>query len=679
VQSFDDRAWSELLEPVYVISTTEQIEIVLVTTESADALINWRIEEEGGFVHSGELPLSRLHIKASKEIQDEIRIKCVLPLPAYLAQGYHTLQLDISGGENPSSSTTTIVITPPLCYGVEDACPKHKPWGVAAQLYSLHNDRTWGMGSYSDIGELAVASAKQGASLLGLNPLHSTFVNPPNHISPYSPTSRSFLHVGYIDVTAVAEFDTCEAVKTLIASDDFKQRLATAREAESVDYGAVWDCRLTALKLLHAEFIKQHRDADTERAADYQQFCQDGGESLRRHVLFDALFTHFRELDSNNFGWTSWPREYQDANSATVAEFADKNTEQLDFWRYLQWIAHLQMSGAADMTKTAGMGIGLYLDLAVGCDSNGADVWADSECFVQGISVGAPPDKLSPAGQVWGLSPYNPIALRRNAYRPFIQAIRASTQYAGALRIDHVLGLLRQFWVLEGEHANQGVYVHQPLDELLKIIALESHRAKCVIIGEALGTVPEGTEERLAEAGMLSYKVLYFERWPDGLFKRGDTYPASSLVTVSTHDLPPLAGWWQARELDHMAALGHFSSQAAEQHERDQRAEDKGRLLAALVDAGTLPHDHGIDPHSAQLDDRVLVAAQSFLADTPSQLLAVPLEDLLGLDAQVNLPGTVNEHPNWRQRLPCEIYQLFESDISQRQLDAIRARRPNNA
>lgn len=675
-QTLEKRPWLELLYNVYVLSDSDMpaIEINAAANAGKDALLGWRIEEEAGLQHSGELPLSRLEIVGSKEIDGELMTRYRMQLPNYLPLGYHQLQVALSG-EQAQRAKSTVIITPQRCYGVADACEAKRPWGVAAQLYSLRDKHNWGMGDYTDIAHLARAAAAEGASLLGLNPLHAAFTGHGHHISPYSPASRSFLHVGYIDVTAVHELPDCEAAQALLQTESFQHQLDLARDTDAIDYAAVWWCKLPVLQLLHKHFATYHRDADTERGAAYRRFCATGGEALRRQAVFDALFAHFREKDINSFGWSSWPIEYQRAQNDAVARFAESHYESMDFWRYLQWIAHEQLSSAAEATQQAGMGLGLYLDLAVGCDGNGADVWADNDCFVPGVSIGAPPDKLSPAGQVWGLSPYNPVALRQNAYRPFIQSLRASMQYAGALRIDHVLGLMRQFWVLEGEHANQGVYVNQPLDELLKIVALESQRAKCVVIGEALGTVPEGLEDKLAAVGMLSYKVLYFERWPEGLFKRADTYPAEALVTVSTHDLPPLAGWWQARELDHMAKLGHFHSAEAEQHEREQRAYDRQRLIDALVDAGTLPHEHGIDPQQTQLDERVLVAAQAFLAKTASSLLAVPVEDLLGLADQVNLPGTVDEHPNWRQRLPCASDQIFNAEITQRQLQALRSER----
>ncbi len=663
-------AWSSLLEPVYVLCEDDDLSVDVISDADSAALIGWHIEEESGLQHSGELPLSRLDLIEELELDGRLKQRWRLPLPLYLPLGYHQLEVGLSG-EHSEHASSTVIITPRQCYQVEDACPGKQPWGVAAQLYSLRDEHNWGMGDYSDIKALAQVSAQEGASLLGLNPLHSAFTGHQHHISPYSPTSRSFLHVGYLDVEAIPELAECTAAQQAMAAEAFQAQLADLRAAETLNYGALWACKLPLLEMLHSHFVTTHRDADTERGAAYRRFCATGGEPLRRQAVFDALFAHFRAQNVNNFGWATWPEEYQRADNEAVARFSESHYESLDFWRYLQWQAHLQLTAGADAAKDAGMGIGLYLDLAVGCDGGGADVWADNDCFVPGVSVGAPPDKLSPAGQVWGLSPYNPVALRRNAYRPFIQSLRASTQYAGALRIDHVLGLMRQFWVLEGEHANQGVYVYQPLEELLQIVALESQRSRCVIIGEALGTVPEGLEEKLAAVGMLSYKVLYFERWSDGLFKRGDTYPDDALVTVSTHDLPPLAGWWQGSEIDQMAALGHFQDAHAEQYEREQRTHDRQRLIDALVDAGTLAHDHGIDPHRSELDTRILVAAQQFLARSPCKLMAVPLEDLLGLNTQVNLPGTIDEHPNWRQRLPCCSKELFSGELARQQLEAI--------
>lgn len=669
----EQQPWLSLLEPVYVLSAEQARCITLTAGGDDQQLLHWHIEEETGLQHSGDLRLSQLDVIDQRDINGSLLQRYSLPLPNYLSQGYHQLLLTLDSDPQQQVSST-LIIAPSRCYEAESACPQQHPWGVAAQLYSLRDTHNWGMGDYASIAPLARAAAGEGAQLLGLNPLHAAFTGHPHHISPYSPTSRSFLNVGYIDVSSVSELAECPPAQQHMRSEGFQQQLQQERLSDTIDYAAVWQCKLPVLKLLHRHFAEHHRNSDTQRGSSYRRFCANGGKALHRQAIFDTLFAHFREKNSNSFGWASWPTEYQRADNEAVTRFASDHSESIDFWRYLQWQAQLQLQAGADATREAGMRLGLYLDLAVGSDGSGADVWADSDSYVSGVSVGAPPDKLSPAGQAWGLSPYNPIALQRNAYRPFIQALRASMQYAGALRIDHVLGLMRQFWVLEGEDATQGVYVRQPLEALLNIVALESQRSQCVVIGETLGTVPEGLEDQLAAKGILSYKVLYFECWPNGYFKRPDTYPTEALVTVSTHDLPPLAGWWQAREIDHMAALGHFHSAEAEQHERQQRAHSRQHLLAAFVDAGTLPHDHGIDPQQTTLDERVLVAAQQFLAQSPSQLMVIPIEDLLGSRDQVNLPGTVDEHPNWRQKTPVDSQQLFKEPIARQQVEAIRHR-----
>ena len=324
------------------------------------------------------------------------------------------------------------------------------------------------------------------------------------------------------------------------------------------------------------------------------------------------------------------------------------------------------------------MPIGLYLDLAVGCDGSGVDVWSAPDIYVAGAAVGAPPDATNALGQDWGLTPMNPVALQEKGYLPLVKALRSNMQYAGALRIDHILGLMRQYWVAPGYKADQGVYITYPLEDILRIIALESRRMNCVVIGEDLGTVPDGFGEIMASAGLLSYKVLFFERWESGLFMRPDTYPAQSMVTVSTHDLPTLAGWWTGRDLHWRQKLNLYPNEEMGNNDRQARVIDRQHLLSALDDMNVINMDKAPQLSPAKMNNELSLAVQKFLALAPSHIQLIPLEDALEITEQVNIPGTIDEHPNWLQKLPVSIEQLWHTKSVVNLSDTMNKARPTS-
>ncbi len=324
------------------------------------------------------------------------------------------------------------------------------------------------------------------------------------------------------------------------------------------------------------------------------------------------------------------------------------------------------------------MPVGLYLDLAVGCDGSGVDVWCDKEVYVSGAAVGAPPDAMNTLGQDWGLTPINPVALKQQGYLPLVKALRSNMKYAGALRIDHILGLMRQYWVAPGMKADEGVYITFPLEDILRIIALESRREECVVIGEDLGTVPDGFGEIMAAAGLLSYKVLFFERWDSGFFMRPDLYPAQSMVTVSTHDLPTLTGWWTGRDLQWRQKLGLYPNEEMGHQERSSRIEDRHLLVSALDDLNVIDMTKAPEQSPAKMNTELSVAVQKYMAQAPSHIQLIPLEDTLEIVEQVNIPGTIDQHPNWRQKLPVALEAFFQQDSVSAIANAMQQARPKS-
>jgi (1->4)-alpha-D-glucan 1-alpha-D-glucosylmutase len=479
-------------------------------------------------------------------------------------------------------------------------------WGFMAQLYGLRSERNWGIGDFSDLSNLIEIAAGLGGAVVGVNPLHAT------QGSPYSPSSRHALNFLYIDVEAVPGYEP---------SAKLRRRLQALRDSDLVDYAAVRRVKLQVLELLF-RISKPRVKVRTK--------------GLRDYAVFETLREEFGD------GWQNWPEAFHRPESKAVKAFARKMANRVAFHAWLQAIAREQLDRALRHAQELGMPLGVYVDLALGADRGGAEVWSDQDAYAVGASIGAPPDEFNPRGQDWGLPPYSPRALRAKAYRPFIELLRANMPVGGALRIDHVMALSRLWWIPQGEKPDRGGYVAYPFRELLAILAAESRRARCVVIGEDLGTVPAELRSALNQAGVLSYRPLLFEKDSSGEYCSPGAYPREALVCVTTHDLPTWRGYWGTHDLELRQRLGlsvNFEKEVS------AREEEKKKLAKALEREGL---------------DLSARSAHAFIARTPSKLAMLQPEDVFELVDQANLPGTVDQHPNWRRKLPLAL-ELWSS------------------
>ena len=669
IAELEQTTWRNMLPPAHIAKQeAEQHHIIISIANSDTKQLSWEICLESGEKVNDTLTLSELATVDSATFDGCRFIKYALPLPT-LAQGYH--QLTLHYGENTTSCP--LICAPQTCYSPQEASGD-KMWGYAAQLYSLTSKDNLGMGDFGDLAKLVEKSAAQQASAIGLNPLHPLYQNNPAHRSPYSPTSRCFLNTLYIDVKQVPNFASCQAAQARFNSEEVQNKIVYAKQSQLIDYPAVADIKFDLLEILYQDFITTKQNETVE----FNDFMTSQGADLLQLATFEALYEHFRKTDFNAYGWTSWPSAFQSPNSDEVKAFQQENKTRINYFCFVQWLAHRQLKSIANKAEELGMPIGLYLDLAVGCDGSGVDVWSDKDVYVAGAAVGAPPDAMNTLGQDWGLTPINPVALQKQGYQPLVKALRSNMQYAGALRIDHILGLMRQYWVAPGMKANEGVYITFPLEDILRIIALESRRNNCVVIGEDLGTVPDGFGEIMARAGLLSYKVLFFERWDSGFFMRPELYPAQSMVTVSTHDLPTLAGWWTGKDLEWRQKLNLYPNEEMGQNERNSRIEDRQLLISALDDLQVIDISKAPEQAPAKMNRELNLAVQKYMAQAPSHIQLIPLEDTLDVIEQVNIPGTIDEHPNWLQKLPVSIEEFSQTESVTDLATAMRAARPRS-
>ncbi|ADU71776.1 4-alpha-glucanotransferase [Pantoea sp. At-9b] len=603
----------------------------LVLSPTLNGPAQWRLQSETGRQWTGQCSaLQRLQLPT-------------------LPEGYHQLTLM----QDSNTTTCAIIVTPSRCYEPAELLNGESLWGACVQLYTLRSDHNWGIGDFGDLQRMLQQLAQRGGAFIGLNPLHALFPGMPESASPYSPSSRRWLNVLYIDVNAVEDFRQSEDAQRWWHSSPTQQAWQAARACDWVDYRAVSQLKLTALRLAWSHF-RQRELADPDLSA-FDTFVAAGGESLQLQGVFDALHAMLMAQDASHYGWPVWPQEWQHPNSAAVRAFRIEHSTEVNFYLWLQWLAARQFAACWEVCQQQQMPIGLYRDLAVGVAQGGAETWGDRELYCLQASVGAPPDILGPLGQNWGLPPMDPQVMQARAYEPWISLLRANMRDCGALRIDHVMALLRLWWIPRDGNAAQGAYVHYPIDDLLAILALESQRHRCMVIGEDLGTVPDAIIDKLRDAGVYSYKVLYFEQTSTKDFRPPRQWLRQAMAVATTHDMPTLRGWWQSDDLSLGSELGLYPDSVILAGLHQQRHAAKQALLRSLRHTGYLPEFARHGAMSRALNH----AMHRYLADSRSALLGLQPEDWLDMASPVNVPGTTDHYPNWRRKLCVTLEALF--------------------
>jgi len=539
----------------------------------------------------------------------------VIVWPSDLPVGSYRLQLTDASS---FSEETPLIVAPARAFGGDF----DRGWLLAVQLYGVRSARNAGIGDFTDLEGLIDLAGQLGADGVGLNPLHVLFDDRPADCSPYSPNSRLFLNALYIDVERLPGFQR---------AFESKATFARLRASDIVDYTGVAELKWRALRFAFDAF---KASPDGERRQDFEKFRTERAPLLSRFACFEVLRHKF------NMPWWEWPQAWRQPDEAACASLRQgPDRDEIEFVEFVQWVADRQLEACQRRAKGLGMKVGLYLDVAVGVQSDGFDAWNEQAAISRHLGVGAPPDPLNTEGQSWGLAGFNAAGLEIRSFEPYREMLRASMRHAGAIRLDHVLGLKRLYLVPHGFAARDGAYVQMPFEPLLAATAQESVAHRCVVIGEDLGTVPEGFREEMADWGIWSYQVMMFERDDHGRFRDVDHYAPNALVTFNTHDLSTYAGWRSFGDLKLKRSLGI-----------DPGESDEARWHALSMLSDILRH-HGIDRND-------LNAVVGFLARTKSRLLTVSLEDLLGVVDQPNIPGTVNEHPNWRRRLPLALDKI---------------------
>ncbi|MCK4911983.1 MAG: 4-alpha-glucanotransferase, partial [Thermodesulfovibrionales bacterium] len=638
--------WGRLIEPSLVALQSEQppsIPIRFRLEEGGEAGVCLEVEftEDGGRhekrLIEGIAPSEETTLDGTRHVRVDIPNDTNRPL------GYHLLKVRAMLPSGTLEGSMHIIVTPARCHR-----PEGRSWGITLSLYGLRSDKNAGAGDLGDLKELmAWAGGRLGAGFVGLNPLHDIPNSLAEGISPYSPISRLYRSLLYIDLAQVPYLDDM-----LLA--EAGPSLKALRDTDLVDYDGVAKLKASLLKKAFGRFseAKGNGSLPTQYMESYGSYLAQEGRALDLHALFMALAEHIRESGRAGRDWIGWPEQYRDPGGQAVEEFAKDHAPLVEFQRFLQWVLDCQMAKVAKAAEH--MPIGLYMDLAVGSSDCGSDTWANQDLFALGINTGAPPDDFNPQGQNWIFPPMRPEGLRETGYSLFRKTLKANLAHAGALRIDHALGLFRIFFIPEGRPPSEGTYVDYPAEDLLRIIALESERAGAAIVAEDLGTITEEAREGLSSRDMLSYRILYFERdWERGAFLPPECYPEEALAAVNTHDLPTLRGFFEGTDIANRKELGIFDKDA---HEKalEERERDKSSLINILerflLQRGVV---------LSEMPD-ISLAAHDFLAATPSLLTSVSLDDITDSAVQQNMPGVTEGHPNWRRKCSRSLERLKE-------------------
>lgn len=530
----------------------------------------------------------------------------------------------------------TLAVAPPRCFSVGDALgmQPQRAWGLGAQVYALRHPQDGGVGDSRAVAALAEAIGAVGGDALALSPLHA--MSPVRaHYSPYSPSHRGFLNWLHADAAQVLG---AAALQAAIRASGAAATWQLAQQRKQVDWPAVYRLRRQVFGWLHAQLAH----AQPQLHDDLQRFIAQGGDALRRHAWLAARQLQAARRNEST-DWRHWQDDWR--HDASAQRFAHAHGTDVEVEMFLQWLAARSWQKTGALAHAAGQRIGLIRDVAVGFESGGGEAWAWREQVLDGLELGAPPDAFNPQGQSWGTTCYSPWGLRASGFRPFIELLRANMTHGGGIRIDHIIGF-RHLWVLRaGQPSAAGGYLRQPLQDLLRLTALESWRHRCIVIGEDLGTVPEGLRDVLAARGVLGIDVLLFTHDAHGEFLPPGAWRKNAVATTTTHDLPPLAGWREGSDLQARATAQAWHADELGQH-MQARAKDVARLDAAI--GATSPASYA-----------------GFLARTPAPLVLIPLEDALARKEQPNLPGTVDSHPNWQHRLPENALETLQPALQQ--------------
>ena len=651
LQKLTDAAYKQTVQPIYVVRQNAlAIDVCLKQKDAAEKIELTAKRKDDENAKTLSIEFSKIE---EKKIGNTTYDKLRLQIKENLEIGYYDLEL--KNGKH--TYHTTLAVAPEKCYTTADV-ESAKLWGFTLQLYSLKSKRNWGIGDFSDLKDFARIAAGLGADIIGLNPINALFHDFPENASPYSSISRLFLNPIYIDVEQTQGFS--ESIKKKYAKE-----IIEANAAELIDYTNVYNIKIKVLYELFEKMKKPNKA--------FQAFKKEQGINLHLFAVYQAIY----QSKCRNVwgGWQAWPKGLKNQSPMDLAIFEQTHENEIEFFKFLQFEAARQFNEAAEYVKSLGLKIGLYRDLPVGVCKDSAELWSDRYVYFKDLGAGAPPDAFFPNGQKWCLGAFNPVELKKQAYQPFLKILRANMKSAGALRIDHVMSLMRLFMIKDT--GVEGTYIYYHFEDMLALTALESHLNKCVIVGESIGNVPEGFMEKLKENNIYAMSVLWAERWDfgNGDFKAPQYYPEEAFASVGTHDMTPLKMWWFGYDIELKNKLGLIDD-IEKQNLYKGREADRWRLLKVLDENGTWPKDNlrrSDYLYGEGYPEGLSEAVHKLLGKAKSKVVVLQMEDILGVTELQNLPGTDRDkYPNWRHKLPINLEDLATNMTFIRNITAVK-------
>lgn len=651
LQKLNENRWQKTLNSVYVCNLHNIVidvvsqnlsDIVLQAVAADGKTINLQYDYLGNCEYHGDLYKESLRISTP------------------LAIGYYDLTAKVNG----QTYHTTLAVCPDQCY---NNLHNQKLWGYALQLYSLKSRRNWGIGDFTDLKNFVGLCADCGANVIGLNPLNVLNHNYPEDASPYSSISREFLNPIYIDVEEVPEFDPAD-------KEPLTNLLNELRSSELIEYSKIYPLKV---KMLEKCFARFKQSKDQKRHREFADFCSAFGTSLDNLAIFQSIYDE--HVHHAFDGWKNWPTEYSAPSASGIKDFVLGHKDKIEFFKFMQFEAARQFSLAKSEVDKRGLTIGFYRDLAVGVGRDSAEYWSNPEFFMQDCGAGAPPDAFFPGGQRWNLGAFHPQNLSECAYKPFRNILRANMQNAGALRMDHVMSLMRLYVI--PDNLDSGTYIYYNFDDMLNIVALESWLNKCMVVGESIGNVPEGFVEKINAKGIYALSILWAERndmgW--GSFRSPEEYPTNAFTSVGTHDIAPLKMWWFGYDIELNYAMGMLKNDEERALSYHKRETDRAYLLKALDQAQVWPEDRprsGDYIYGEKYPEGIEEAIMRYMSRSASPVFLAQLEDMLHVEKMQNLPGTDHDkHPNWRRKIPVNLEDLSQDIAYIRCIGAIKKER----
>lgn len=652
LEKIENKRWQYAMEAIYVCRQNHLVfDVVVSAAEAGNLQLTVQCENQELEVEYIQIVVAEKSV--GKTLYQKLNIEIVTPLvPQYY-------QVQVGGGK--AVYQTVLAVTPEKCY-MPDFLSQQKLWGFAIQLYSLSSARNWGIGDFTDLANFVDICRQCGADVIGVNPLNVLFHDFPENASPYSSISRLFLNPIYIDVEKVVGYQS-----SMLQGKE--QQLQNLRQSEDIDYTGVYQLKTDVLRQIFACFQNHQNTKEYDR---FRAFCAQQGNDLEYLAVYQAIYSAYCHKVYG--GWRGWPKELQNPNNRAVRNFADTHQNEVLFFKYLQFVAFEQLAAVEAEIEKCGLKIGLYRDLPVGLCKDSMELWAGDDLFIRNCGAGAPPDVFFPKGQKWCLGAFNPYTLKAHAYRPFVKILRAAMQGAGALRIDHVMSLMRLYVI--PDDVEDGTYVYYNFDDMLGLVVLESYLNKCMVVGESIGNVPDGFIEKIHERGIYSLSVLWAERWNgSGPFKSPTEYAEHAFCSVGTHDMAPLKMRWFGYDIETMYQLKMINETERSNMYKDREIE-RYQLLQALDYAGVWPQDaprQGDCLFGEGYPNGIMEAVENFVSSSNCDVFLAQPEDIFGVEKLQNLPGTDRDkHPNWRRKLPVKLEDYAHNEAFERAMRAIK-------